>query len=294
MITLERGGNTKSFLAKFGLNDISEAISRNHVLIPAGKIEKVVGPSLSIPQVNKVGWTLLSKLHNQPSISSLTWLSVKRGELDLTLDKDCITPDATDIRLIRGSNISRYSVYDRKGTKPEFVDIEKLRKKLGGSPRAAHISQHRIAGQQVSNRTQRWRLKFAPIPPNFVLANSCNYLVDHEHSDSSHKLFLLGVLNSELMNWRFSLTNTNNHVSTRELTQLPLADLETSPTQNITSQLIDEVKQIKSGSTTPKIEAIVFALYGFSTNEAKAVLTMRLTPETETNAILHELRSYEN
>ena len=96
------------------------------------------------------------------------------------------------------------------------------------------------------------------------------------------------------MNWRFSLTNTNNHVSTRELTQLPLADLETSPTQNITSQLIDEVKQIKSGSTTPKIEALVFALYGFSTNEAEAVLTMRLTPETETNAILHELRLHEN
>ena len=294
VITLERGGNTKSFLAKFGLNDIDEAISRNTVRISAGKIEKVVGPSLSIPQVDKIGWKLLSKIHNQPSISSLTRLSVKRGELDLTLDKDCITPDATNIRLIRGSNISRYSLYDRKGAKPEFVDIEKLRKKLGRSPRAAHISQHRIACQQVSNRTQRWRLKFAPIPPNVVLANSCNYLVDHEHSDSSHKLFLLGVLNSELMNWRFSLTNTNNHVSTRELTQLPLADLETSPTQNITSQLIDEVKQIKSGSTTPKIEALVFALYGFSTNEAEAVLTMRLTPETETNAILHELRLHEN
>jgi Alw26I/Eco31I/Esp3I family type II restriction m6 adenine DNA methyltransferase len=289
VITLERGGHTKSFSAKFGLNDIDEAKSKTQVHIPAGKIEKAVGPSLSIPQVNKVGWRLLSKLHKQPSISTLNWLSVKRGELDLTLDKDCITFDATDFRLIRGSNISRYSLYDRGGAKIEFVDIERLMKKLGASSRAAHINQDRIACQQVSNRTQKWRLKFASISPYVVLANSCNYLVDNARSDRFRRFFLLGVLNSELMNWRFSLTSTNNHVSTRELTQLPLADLETSASQNIYSQLIEEVKRFKSERPSPKIEALVFALYGFSINEAKTVLEMRSTPEKETRGILNEL-----
>ena len=289
VITLERGGNTKSFSAKFGLNDIDEAKYRTQVRIPAGKIEKSVGPSLSIPQVNKVGWRLLSKLHKHPSISSLNWLSVKRGELDLTLDKDCITSDVTNIRLIRGSNISRYLLYDRSGAKIEFVDIECLMKKLGASSRAAHINQDRIACQQVSNRTQRWRLKFASVTPDVVLANSCNYIVDNARSDRSRRLFLLGVLNSELMNWRFNLTNTNNHVSTRELTQLPVADLETSASQNIYSQLIEEVKQVKSKRPSPIIEALVFALYGFSINEAKAVLKMRSTPETETRDVLKEL-----
>jgi Alw26I/Eco31I/Esp3I family type II restriction m6 adenine DNA methyltransferase len=291
VITLERGGTTKSFSAKFGLNDIDEAKSRNNIPIPAGKIEHAVGPSLSIPQVDRVGWRLLSKLHNQPSISSLNWLSVKRGELDLTLDKDCITHDSTDFRLIRGSNISRYSLIDRKGKEPEFVEIERLRTKLGRSPRAAHINHHRIACQQVSNRTQRWRLKFVSVPPNVVLANSCNYLVDHEHSDKFHRLFLLGVLNSELINWRFGLTNTNNHVSTRELNQLPLVSIETSPSQEIALQLVEEVKRVKSACTTPMIEALVFSLYGFSTSETKSVLKMRSTPDAETKAILRELGS---
>ena len=212
VITLERGGKTKSFSAKFGLSDVDEAKSRNHIRLPAGKIETAVGPYLSIPQVNKVGWKLLTKLHKQPSISSLSWLSVKRGELDLTLNRDCITSEVTDFRLIRGSNISRYSLLNRRGTKNEFVDIKRLRKKLGSSPRAAHINRDRIACQQVSNRAQRWRLKFASVPPNNVLANSCNYLVDDLLTDKSRQLYLLGVLNSELMNWRFSLTNTNNHV----------------------------------------------------------------------------------
>ena len=291
VITLERGGNTTSFLAQFGLNDLDEAKSRNHIRVQAGKIENAVGPSLSIPQVNKVGWKLLSKLHKQPSISSLNGLSVKRGELDLTLNKDCITSDVTDFRLIRGSNISRYSLFNRRGTKNEFVDIERLRKKLGTSSRAAHIVRDRIACQQVSNRTQRWRLKFASVPPNIVLANSCNYLVDDSLSDRSRRLFLLGVLNSELMNWRFSLTNTNNHVSTRELSQLPIADLETSTSQNIYSLLVDEVRQFNAERPSPKIEALIFALYGFSNNEAKAVLEMRSTPDTETHAILYELGS---
>jgi hypothetical protein len=167
-------------------------------------------------------------------------------------------------------------------------------KKLGVSSRAAHIKRNRIACQQISNRTQRWRLKFASIPPNVVLANSCNYLVDNLSSNRSRSLFLLGVLNSELMNWRFSLTNTNNHVSTRELTQLPIPDLDTSTSQNIYPLLIEEVRRFKSGCMSPKVEALVFALYGFSTNEAKAVLKIRLTPEIEIRAILHELELLSN
>ncbi len=291
VITLERGGTTRSFSAKFGLKDIDEAKSRKPIHIEARKIESAAGPSLSIPQVDKVGWRLLYKLHSQPSISSLNWLAVKRGELDLTLDKECITYDPTAFRLVRGSNISRYTLSDRKNKHPEYVDIEQLRTKLGESPRANHIHRNRIACQQVSNRTQRWRLKFASIPPNFVLANSCNYLVSHDHSIKSTMLLLLGILNSELLNWRFNLTNTNNHVSNWELAQLPLVNLETSTSRDIRAQLIKEVRKVKTDDITPRIEALVFALYGFSINETKTLLEMRLTPEPEISAIMNELRS---
>ncbi len=289
VITLEKGGNTKSFSARFGLTDINEAMTLSQVRIPAARIERVVGSSLSIPQVNKIGWNLLTKLHKQPSISSLNWLSVNRGELDLTLDKDCISSTATDFRLIRGSNISRYTLYNRSVAKTEFVDIRKLMKNLGTSTRAAHIQQNRLACQQISNRTQRWRLKFAPIPPSVVLANSCNYIATNVGSSKFHNLILLGILNSELMNWRFSLTNTNNHVSTRELTQLPIVDYDSSIYKEITSKLIEDVKKLRLGTPSPRIEACVFSLYGFSTNEANALLKLRATPKNETIEIIREL-----
>ncbi|MGD9397055.1 MAG: N-6 DNA methylase [Candidatus Thorarchaeota archaeon] len=290
VVTLERGGNTKSFLARFGLNDLDDARSRNQIRIPADKIERVVGPSLSIPQVNNVGWKLISKLHDHPSISTLDWLTVKRGELDLTLNRDCITSNTTDFRLIRGSNISRFSLTERRGKDIEFVDIDQLKKSLGTSSRAEHIGHPRIACQQVSNRTQRWRLKFASIPTDAILANSCNYVLDNGNSSKSRQLFLLGILNSELMNWRFGLTNTNNHVSTRELTQLPIAVPGTPHAKELYSLLVKGVKRRKNGGLEPRIEALVFALFGFNANETRAVLKMRSTPEEETKAIVYELK----
>jgi len=294
VVTLERGGKTKSFLARFGLNDLDETRSRNQIRISADKIERVVGPSLSIPQVNNVGWKLISKLHDHPSISSLDWLSVKRGELDLTLNRDCITSNTTEFRLIRGSNISRYSLIERSGKDIEFVDIDKLKKSLGTSSRAEHIGHPRIACQQVSNRTQRWRLKFASIPFDVVLANSCNYIIDIGKSSKSRQLFLLGVLNSELMNWRFGLTNTNNHVSTRELTQLPIAVPGTSLSKELYSLLVKELKRRKTSGMVPRIEALVFSLYGFNSKETRDILRMRSTPEDETNAIVYELKNIKN
>lgn len=291
ILTLERGGKTKSFFAKFGLNNIEDAQSQTHIEVPVAKVETAVGPSLSIPQVDRKGWKLLSKLHRQPSIASQSIFVVRRGELDLTLDRDCIVTEGSEFRLIRGSNISRYALRDKQGIDPEFVDVDRLQKKLGRSSRIKHIKQTRIACQQVSNRTQRWRLKFTSVPQNAILANSCNYIVGNGQNLKFHEYYLLGILNSELMNWRFSLTNSNNHVSTRELTQLPIAVKETETSHNLYKSLVKEVKRFKPGTTSLMIEALVFALYGFSLFESKAVLKMRSTPQEETREILRALES---
>ncbi|MFW9786503.1 MAG: Eco57I restriction-modification methylase domain-containing protein [Candidatus Thorarchaeota archaeon] len=285
IMTLQRGGVTNSFLARFGLNDINDARSRNHIVIPAGKIEKAVGGSLSIPQVDKVGWSLMLKMHEHPPISNLDWILVKRGELDLTLNRDCITNEETNHPLVRGSHISRYSLIRHEGEVAEFVHLGRLRRKLGKSIRAEHVNQSRLACQQVSNRTQKWRLKFSIIPPGVVLANSCNYLIFPEKSNDPLRYYLLGLLNSELLNWRFSLTNTNNHVSIRELNQLPIAE----PNKGLRRLMIKEVKRIRTNGYSPKVEAISFAIYGFSIKDTKNLLVRRSTPKTETVSILNEL-----
>jgi len=51
-----------------------------------------------------------------------------------------------------------------------------------------------------------------------------------------------------------------------------------------------EVKRRKTGGLEPRIEAFVFALFGFNAKETRAVLKMRSTPEEETKAIVYELK----
>ncbi len=290
VLSLQKGGKTTSFRAQFGLKDIEDAYRRNRIHIQTKRIENAVGPYWSIPQVNRKGWILFNELHNHPSISSLYWLIVKRGELDLTLNRSCIVSDETEYRLIRGSNISRYSLKQKSTRPPEFVNIEKLKQTLGASSRIHHISKPRIACQQVSNRTQRWRLKFTDVPSDVVLSNSCNYLFLRKGTPKNHLFLLLGILNSELINWRFGLTNTNNHVSNRELSQLPLPDPD-NISKNLYKSIVSEVKSIRDskGGSSTRLEGHIFSIYGFSPNEAQFVLEMRQTPKNDIREIVRAL-----
>jgi Alw26I/Eco31I/Esp3I family type II restriction m6 adenine DNA methyltransferase len=287
VLSFQRGGKTRSFQAQFGLRDIDDNSKGESVRINTKKIRTVSGEFYSIPQVNKRGWGLLDKIHTHPSISSTEWLSVKRGELDLTLNRSCIVHNETKYRLIRGSHLSRFSLLSTSTRPDEFVDIDRLKDSMKNSSRIDHIGKDRIACQQVSNRTQRWRLKFANIPSDAVLANSCNYLHFQNGTESNRILLLLGVLNSELMNWRFELTNTNNHVSTRELSQLPIPEMAQIP-KDQTKAVVSEVKSALDGNggSYTRIDSIVFSIYGFSKRDAKTVLGMRKTPKLDTQEIL--------
>jgi len=207
---------------------------------------------------------------------------IRRGELDLTNNKIAITSNMTDTPLVRGSHISRYSLVEGRH-KSEFVKMNKFKKSLESSSRSEHINMDRIACQQVSNMGQRWRLKFARVKSGSVLANSCNYIVVNGKNKSTDLDYYLGILNSELLNWRFQISNFNNHVSIRELQNLPIV----KPPENdkITTSLVGAVKT----SEFVDVEANVFLLYGFSIKQAKSILEYRKTPVEEKKAILHSL-----
>jgi hypothetical protein len=74
------------------------------------------------------------------------------------------------------------------------------------------------------------------------------------------------------------------------LTQLPIAVPGTPHAKELYSLLVKGVKRRKNGGLEPRIEALVFALFGFNANETRAVLKMRSTPEEETKAIVYELK----
>lgn len=52
------------------------------------------------------------------------------------------------------------------------------------------------------------------------MGNSCNYL----STDPSMLKKLFIIMNSSLMNWRFKITSSNNHINNYELAELPMPD----------------------------------------------------------------------
>lgn len=176
-------------------------------------------PSYSpIPLIKKTEIHLLDKLNSFPRISEIDGITNRRGELDLTLDKKYL--DGFDNKLLKGVSIDLFLT-----NKIFNVDYKAFIKAKAGSSRTADIHSERIAGQQISNIGTSQRLKFALIPKDHILGNSLNYLKVDEKlflKNSFCIYSLLGFLNSNILNWRFKLTSSNNHVNNYELDDLPI------------------------------------------------------------------------
>lgn len=195
------------------INSVDFETSISHNII------KSASPSyLPIPCVRQSEVGLIEKLHKFPRIKDIKEISNRRGELDLTLDKKYLS--GNDRYLLKGISIGLFRL------KEIFrLDVEGFTKAKSGTSRVNDIYKTRIAGQQISNLSSNQRLKFVLVPKNYILGNSLNYFtVDDKLSDNnSFNIYtLLGFLNSEILNWRFKLTSSNNHVNNYELDDLPI------------------------------------------------------------------------
>ncbi len=217
---------------------------------------------------NKIGWGILQKLNAFPKLRNLTAVCNARGELDLTLDKGFVTKKRTSLPLLRGSNISEFSY-----TPGEFFTDEKFIKKT--AEKNKYIAKERLVCQQISNLHLEKRLKFTKIPENIVLGNSCNFLTFNESVFGKQEVsldYLLGVLNSMLLNWRFKVTNSNNHISNYELAELPIV-IPSISQKNEIEKLVSLIKNESSNQENVSIlNAKVFELYGLNKQEINHIL----------------------
>lgn len=246
-----------------------------------------------IPKVTETGWKILKKIHVNPKLSDIPWILNLRGEVDLTLYKDCLSTKDTGYPLVRGIDISRYVLKRGCRNKESFIHKEKFLDMLGNSIKAKHIEDRRIAGQQISNMMQRWRLKFCMVEAGTFLGNSCNYIYikEEQNNRESLYLYLLALLNSTLLNWRFKLTSTNNHVSNTELGMLPIKLIDTSNAleRRIFNLIVERVKNIVENGISDfdaQIEAAVFFLYGLTVDEVKFVLDSERATDQEARNVL--------
>ncbi len=289
-----KNGHTSEINLRIDLSSSDQLASSPSYNIDVDAMTRIVGSSLVIARVESFGWEILQQMHLHRSVGELDWILNHRGELDLTLDKEYISEEEIGPRLLKGSNIDRYVLRNPQSShSSKYVDLKNFRESKINSIRLDHIDSDRIVCQQINNQHQKWRLKFAKVNGGFVLANSCNYLtVTVQESQDLLLNYLLGLMNSELMNWRFSVTSYNNHVSNRELDTLPIPNPMGSNRQDETIKQIADLAGIighNSQEYVPRIEGLVFRLFDIRKSSAFKLLDSRGLTKQQIRSILSHM-----
>jgi len=259
--------------------------------IVASDIFEMCGQSLPIPTINRIGWEILRKINNFKKIGDLPFIKNLRGELDLTAYSNCISGAPTQVRLIRGDMVKPFSIDAATSTKKSYVLYDKFIEKIQGSSKLAYIPRSRIVGQQISNLAQLRRLKFGLVK-GAVLANSCNFIVVTEKNPAFPEQWVLALLNSALLNWRFKITSTNNHINNYEIDELPLAPLPDSIEWDALLKLISSQIADFSEERHAKIDAMVFLAYGLTESEVSTTLTYQGYPDLYVGLTIKHLKEH--
>ncbi|MDE6222139.1 MAG: N-6 DNA methylase [Muribaculaceae bacterium] len=238
---LQKGGTT---------SDITISEEEDVFDVNISLVKELFPENLEIPTIKSSEWDILRKLSTLKKLKQFPSIRNRRGELDLSLCREFVTSAQTPYRLVRGNMIGESEVKDING---EFV-LESFIPTRSKDYRTYDFNRKRLICQQISNGGLRRRLRFIFCASTDVLGNSCNYISSDE--ETLAKLYL--ILNSSVLNWRFKITSSNNHINNYELDELPIIDL-------------DKVDASFSYSSQEELDEYIGALYGLSKDERNLI-----------------------
>ncbi|AKG91653.1 TaqI-like C-terminal specificity domain/Eco57I restriction-modification methylase [Geoglobus ahangari] len=196
------------------------------VNISRDDLKALTGDEYRIPLFTnpKIEWEILKHIskyppfkgdENNPPIGD-----VGVGHLDETFDKEFMSDEPGDDLLIKGIHLDRYFVnLDPNGPKPRWIKNKEefFRKK----PEAKeNIKFERIIGRNTINKASKPRLRFAILKPGYVITNNVKFIILKDKN--IYKFYLIALLNSKILNWRFELFSFQNRVNNYEVEALPI------------------------------------------------------------------------
>ena len=245
--------------------------------------------------MNDFEYQLCVKIHKHRYVKRLAeypCFKANRGEINQTTFRDYICDDRTKARLLKGVEVGRYCVHDvlSQGQR-EWFDEQSF---LIGNERRPLALQRRIATQRITGVDERWRVVATIVDPLTYFADSTNSISLTEASSRYRLEYVLAILNSKLIQWRFKATSTNNNVGTNELDSLPIREInlsdpsETSYYDRIVElvacmfQLHKDLAAAKTpgdktllerqiAATDDEIDRLVYELYGLTEEEIRIV-----------------------
>jgi Alw26I/Eco31I/Esp3I family type II restriction m6 adenine DNA methyltransferase len=165
----------------------------------------------------------------------------QQGEVNLTTHSSFLSDSSVGPEVLRGANVDRYEFNQepKQGT-PVYLHVSKFLQNRKPDSKFFDHKEVRI-GYQRGAAIDNWRRIIACIiEPNSFCSDTINYIV----KPKCNLYFVLGLLNSQLFEWRFRLTSTNNHVNSYEVDSLPLRSIGFITPEKERQQLFEEAKKL--------------------------------------------------
>lgn len=200
---------------------------------------------------------------------------VHQGEINMTVHRKFLSAHPTEHVLVRGEHIEPFRVVHPSpgGNRwdwvvSDFLDGDGRPKTRGSRGSPSHGSRTRggdyppwhservVLGRVVNMGTKK-RLKAALVGPGTFLGDMTNYLDDI----ALPRAYLLGVLNSRVLNWRLKLTSTNNYLSAEEVEALPIPRCTAAMEQSLDArEIAATLDGLIAGTSPASLRAAVLML----------------------------------
>ncbi len=196
------------------------------------------------------------------------------GELNMTFHKQYFTTDDSNPKILKGASIQRfYYTEDMSQGEIEYLNESKFFADFANE-KASHHNYVRIAMQGMTGANDSIRIIMSIVPAGVYLANSCNYLIP---TDDFPAKYLLGLMNSTIINWYFRCFSTNSNVNGYEINSLPIPTINSTqqrPIIALVDQILAAKKQDPQADTSKlekEIDLLVYHLYGLTFDEVKLI-----------------------
>jgi len=233
-------------------------------------IIEIDSSSCTIPRIEKEHKGLVIKLKTFDSLP----LKCYEGELNMTFHKKYFSEDKCNPKILKGASIQRYYITEKMSQgEIEYLNENAYLEDNSGE-KTEHHKFERVAMQGMTGANDKIRIIMSIVPVGFYLANSCNYLIPNVDLPTK---YLVGLMNSKVINWFFRRFSTNSNVNGYEVESFPIPKATKQEKETIASK-VDEILKIKgisvNADTKPienEIDCIVYKLFGLSEEEISIV-----------------------
>lgn len=179
-------------------------------------------------------------------------ISASTGEIDMTKYKNIFNKLGVGTRVLTGAQIQRYYITENP-SQGDVIYIDDWHKPKLSKKRELEISNSRIVLQRITGVDSKIRIIATLVDDYVYCANSTNYIPNDKFVNIK---YLLGVLNSSLVNFFIKQTSTNTNITAKVLNSIPII-IPSINMQEAIVRIVDYILMIKSLSSNIIIDQYV-------------------------------------